>query len=53
MVELIKNYEYSISQLNQALNVSVKREFNNEFTQTEAQKPLLLTFMKQLVGNYH
>ena len=50
MVEIIKNFEYSISQLNQALNLSIKKEFSNISMQTESQKPILLTFMKQLLG---
>lgn len=51
MIEMIKNFEYSISLLNKALNLSEKKEFINDFAQTDPQKPILLTFMKQLVGN--
>jgi len=52
IVELIKNFEYSISQLNQALHLKEKREFTNSITQTETQKPVLLSFLKQLLADF-
>lgn len=52
MVEVIKNFEYSISMLNQALFLKEKKEFKNSNTQTETQKPVLLGFLKQLLADF-
>jgi hypothetical protein len=52
IVELIKNFEYSISLLNQALFLKEKKEFKNSNSQTETPKPVLLSFLKQLLADF-
>ncbi|CAI2359557.1 unnamed protein product [Moneuplotes crassus] len=51
-IEMIKNFEYSIDQLNQALSIKKKKEFKASTTQTSTQKPVLLGFMKQLLSEF-
>lgn len=52
IVSLLRNFEYSISQLNQALFLKEKRDFVSKPTQTESPKPVLATFMKQLLADF-
>lgn len=52
MIQIIKNFEFSIAQLNQALFMKEKKEFKSSNTQTETVKPVLLSFLKQLLADF-
>lgn len=52
VMDMIKNFEYSIAQLNQALSLTERKEFKAGVTQTETEKPILLTFLKQLLADF-
>lgn len=52
VVDIIKNFEYSIDQLNKALFLNEKKEFTTGVTQTENEKPILLSFLKQLLSHF-
>lgn len=52
LIELIKNFEFSISQLNDSLFIKEKKEYKIATSQTDSQKPAMLTFLKQLVADF-
>lgn len=49
---MVKNFEYTIVNLNQNLVLKEKKEFIHSNDQTEPTKTILLTFLKQLVADF-
>ena len=52
MLEIIKNFEFTISKLNESLFLKEKVDHSTKHVQTDTQKPALLTFVKQLVSEF-
>ena len=52
MLEIIKNFEFTISTLNESLFLKEKVDHSTKLVQTDSQKPALLTFVKQLVSEF-
>ena len=49
---IIKNFEFTISKLNESLFLKEKVDHSAKHVQTDTQKPALLTFVKQLVSEF-
>lgn len=51
-LQMIKNFEYSINELNKALSMKVNKEFKESSTQATDQEQILLGFLKDLLADF-
>jgi hypothetical protein len=50
-IEMLKNSVYAVMRLNESLLLNDRKEFKVAHTQTEVDKPVLATFLKQLIAD--